>query len=128
MLGTGERLKRYLRLEGTVGLSPTSPLFNKESMDDIITKLLVEVSEGVIGAVSVLGQLASHQNDAGMFLGTLVFLKSNNLGGSNLWMLYKDRNGEDIKALNDELMYWMSDGRVPSGLKSQLLQGRLEPI
>ena len=62
-------------------------------MSDEIKDLIIEMSEGNPGAISVMMQLAVFKEG---WLPMLKILKANNYTGDKIWMLYKDECGEDL--------------------------------
>lgn len=59
--------------------------------------VMVLMSEGNPGAVTVLAQIMEKQGTAGYL--TLLFMDDMNLRGSRIWLAYKDHCGENIDTL-----------------------------
>lgn len=68
-----------------------------------VTEVIVKMSEGVIGAVSVLTQMIDSLDPESLM--RIMALDDMNMRGSQIWVGYKDHCGEDLevfkKAIDD---------------------------
>lgn len=89
---------------------------------DDVKEQIINISEGNPGALTVLLQLVEAPE-------IITYLELHGPKGSNLWVLYKDRNFEDINLLAAELSLRMqaSEPELYDSLIERALQFQEEP-
>lgn len=69
-------------------------------------KLIVKLSEGNPGAMTVMVDLYKERGDDGLD----IIVNEPNLRGCAIWLVYKDYGTQDLKRFDESIREWKKDG------------------